>query len=143
MNTSCHIIVEGNPAIIFASRNGSPARVMPVLEPFLEKFWQERDSSGETHDTPECLVAQIIVRFGFESCEDDFSNLKVGVGFKAKADYLYWIGEDRSLTVWVPDIEYRGNPKSGLGGCRLWTKDAIVDRNLVSSCAYPRESNHP
>lgn len=114
----CHIVVEGNPAIIYASRNGKPEKVLPTLNRFLEKFWQERDTSGETDDTPECLVAQVIVRFGFEICEDDFSNLRVGVEFNPNAQYLYVIGGDRSVTTWVPSPAYSQDPSLGLRACQ-------------------------
>ena len=118
MKTSCHIIVENNPAIVYSSRNGHPTKMLPVLSRFLEKFWQERDISGETADTPGCLVAQIIVRFGFESCEDDFSNLRVGPTYDRGVDYLYQVGLDRSISVWVPGAEYRQQPELGLTVCR-------------------------
>lgn len=118
MATPCHIVVEGNPAIVFASRGGTPQKIMPVLSQFLEKFWQERDVSGEYADTPECLVAQIVVRFGFEICEDDFSNLKVGVNYSPDAQYLYLISTDRQVSIWVPEESYRNHPNSGLKGCR-------------------------
>jgi hypothetical protein len=116
--TPCHIVVEGNPAIIYASRNGAPEKVLPTLKQFLEKFWQERDTSGESSDTPECLVAQIIVRFGFEICEDDFSNLKVGIHYAPNAQYIYRVGSDRTLTVWKPEEAYAADPSVGLNGCR-------------------------
>jgi hypothetical protein len=114
----CHVIVEGNPAIVYASRNGKPSKFLPILNQFLEKFWQERDVSGENVDTPECLVAQIIVRFGFEICEDDYSNLRVGLRYSPDVEYLYWIGADRTVQVWVPEEDYRKNPALGLDGCR-------------------------
>lgn len=113
----CHIIVAGNPAIIYASRGGTPDKILPTLKRFLDKFWQERDSSGETSYTPDCLVAQIVVRFGFEICEDDFSNLRVGVRYDTKVEYLYWISPDRQISVWVPGDAYRNNPELGLQGC--------------------------
>jgi hypothetical protein len=113
----CHIIVEDNPAIIFASRNGGPEKILPTLKPFLHKFWQERDLLGESADTPECLVAQITVRFGFEICEDDFSNLKVGLNYDSRATYLYHISRDRQVTVWLAGPAYRQDPALGLGGC--------------------------
>ncbi len=118
MPTPCHILVEGNPAIIYASRNGGPEKVKRILKPFLEKFWQERQTAGEFCDTPECLVAQIIVRYGFEICEDDFSNLKVGLSYDRDVEYLYAVGSDQTVTVWMPDEEYRQNPSVGLKGCR-------------------------
>lgn len=117
MAVPCHIIVEGNPAIVYASRNGNPAKVMPKLNRFLETFWQEREAAGEYSDTPECLVAQIVVRFAFELCEDDYSNLRVGVNYNPDIAYLYWIRSDRSVSVWVPDDQYRKNPSLGLAGC--------------------------
>jgi hypothetical protein len=117
-NTPCHIIIEGNPSLIYASRNGSPAKVLPILNRFLDTFWQERDTSGEVSDTPECLVAQITVRFGFEICEDDYSNLRVGVQYHPDVHYLYWIGADRRVQVWVPELAYQANPNLGLKGCR-------------------------
>ena len=120
MNTSCHILVEGNPAIVYASRNGSPTKVLPILERFLEKFWQERESSGEYQDTPECLVAQIIVRFGFEICEDDYSNLRVGVHYRPEVGYLYEISMSRQISIWVPTPAYRENPDRGLSACQPW-----------------------
>jgi len=116
--TACHIIVEGNPAIIYASRNGAPNRVLPTLNRFLDTFWQERDTSGEACDTPECLVAQIVVRFGFEICEDDYSNLRVGVVFHPDVEYLYRIGRERTVQVWIPEAAYRENPALGLEACR-------------------------
>jgi hypothetical protein len=120
----CHIIVEGNPAIIYASRSGSPNRILPILIPFLDKFWQERETSGEFADTPECLVAQIIVRFGFEICEDDYSNLRVGVNYyRPDAAYLYHIGADRTVKVWVPDSPYLQNSRLGLAGCQEWVTE--------------------
>lgn len=118
MPTSCHIVVEGNPVIVYASRNGTPNKVLLILEPFLEKFWQERETCGEYCDTPECLVAQIVVRFGYEICEDDFSNLRVGVNYDPNVEYIYSIGLNRSLNVWVPEADYRSNPTLGLKGCR-------------------------
>lgn len=118
MPTPCHILVEGNPAIIYASRAGSPEKILPVLSPFLQKFWQERETLGEYADTPECLVAQIVVRFGFEICEDDFSNLRVGVTFNPAAEYLYQILSPQDIRVWVPDAAYHQDPQLGLAGCR-------------------------
>jgi len=116
--TPCHIIVEGNPVVIFASRNGSPERVLPILTPFLDTFWQERDASGKSADTPECLTAQIVVRFGFEICEDDFSNLKVGIRFDPQVKYLYEIKADRTVQVWTPTLAYQQDPSLGLAGCQ-------------------------
>jgi hypothetical protein len=107
--------------MIYTSRNGSPEKVLPVLQRFLNKFWQEREISGEFADTPACLVAQITVRFGFESCEDDFSNIRVGVTFNPTAEYLYHVGLDRSLKVWVAEDAYRKQPDLGLQACRPWT----------------------
>ena len=118
MPTPCHIIVEGNPAIVYASRNGLPEKMLPILEPLLETFWQERDALGETQDTPECLVAQIVVRFGFEICEDDFSNLKVGLKYDRTAGYLYLISANRALSIWSATDEYRSNPSLGLKACQ-------------------------
>lgn len=120
MSHPCHIVVAGNPAIIYASRNGTPDRILPVLKRFLDKFWQERDLAGETSDTPECLVAQIIVRFGFEICEDDFSNLRVGVRYDPHVEYLYAISPERDVSVWVPEESYHQEPMLGLKGCRQW-----------------------
>jgi hypothetical protein len=116
----CHIVVEGNPALIYASRNGTPDRMLPILKPFLDTFWQERDLAGTDSETPECLVAQIIVRFGFEICEDDFSNLRVGVSYNPKAEYLYVISPQRNLVVWVTESRYHKEPALGLEGCRRW-----------------------
>jgi len=122
----CHIIVAGNPAIIYASRGGAPDRMLPVLERFLHKFWQERDTSGAHADTPECLVAQLVVRFGFEICEDDFSNLKVGINYDPDAEYLYYIASDRTIRVWVADAAYRKDPSLGLEGCVPWSGEATL-----------------
>lgn len=87
--------------MIYATRGGAPEKILPILEPFLEKFWRERESFGEYADTPECLIAQLTVRFGFETAEDDFSNIRVGVNFHADAAYLYWIGLNKEVQVWV------------------------------------------
>jgi hypothetical protein len=113
-----HIIVEGNPALIYASRDGKPGKVLPTLNRFLETFWQERETSGAIGETSECLVAQIIVRFGFEICEDDFSNLRVGIHYHPDVDYLYWVGVDRQVRVWIPELAYRNDPSLGLQACR-------------------------
>jgi len=130
----CHIVVEHNSAVIYASRNGAPVKVLPILNQFLDRFWQERDISGENADTPECLVAQIVVRFGFEICEDDYSNLRVGLNYRADADYLYWVGGDRTVQVWVPEESYRKTPSLGLGGCRQISNNAKTsDLKLTSS----------
>lgn len=118
MATPCHIIVEGNPAIIYTSREGTPTKILPRLQPFLEKFWQERDISGEYCDTPECLVAQLVVRFGFEMCEDDFSHLRVGLTYRPEVKYLYYIAADRTVSVWTPSFDYASNPSLGLQGCQ-------------------------
>lgn len=118
MSIPCHIVVEGNPAIVYASRNGLPEKTLPILESLLETFWQERDALGETQDTPECLVAQIVVRFGFEICEDDFSNLRVGLKYDPGATYLYLISANRKLSVWSATDEYRSNPSLGLKACQ-------------------------
>ncbi|NJN88631.1 MAG: histidine kinase [Leptolyngbyaceae cyanobacterium SL_7_1] len=123
LNTPCHILVEGNPAIVYASRNGSPDKILPTLSRFLDTFWQERDISGESHDTPECLVAQIVVRFGFEMCEDDYSNLRVGVHYHPDAKYLYWIGADRTIHTWIPQAAYRFDPSLGLKACERWREE--------------------
>ncbi len=125
LSIPCHIIVEGNPAIIYASRNGRPSKVLPTLNRFLETFWQERDVSGEYCDTPECLVAQIIVRFGFEICEDDFSNLRVGIHYNPDAAYLYAVSSTRQLAVWQPTEAYRQNPELGIEGCRRMAPDEL------------------
>lgn len=122
----CHILVDGNPAIIYASRNGAPHKVLPTLNRFLSIFWQERDASGENSDTPECLVAQIIVRFGFEICEDDFSNLRVGVRYRPDVQYLYQVKGDRTLAIWVPTDAYRQFPDQGLQACQPLTPDATT-----------------
>lgn len=120
MAQPCHILVEGNPAVLYASRGGSPEKILPILKRFLEKFWQERDASGEEADTPECLLAQITVRFGFEICEDDFSNLRIGIQFHPEAQYLYQVLLNRQINVWVADDTYRTDPQQGLAGCRPW-----------------------
>lgn len=118
MATPFHILVEDNPVIIYASRNGSPNKVLPILNRFLEKFLQERETCGEYCETPGCLVAQLVVRFGYEMCEDDFSNLRVGVNFDSEVAYLYSVGLNGSVSVWVPDATYRTNPDLGLKACR-------------------------
>lgn len=115
-----HLIVEGNPAIIYATRGGAPEKILPVLKPFLNKFWKERETFGEYSETPECLVAQLTVRFGFETAEDDFSNIRVGVRFNPDAQYLYCIGENKEVQVWQPEDAYLKDPSIGLRGCRLW-----------------------
>jgi hypothetical protein len=125
MPIPCHILVEDNPAIIYASRNGAPEKVLPTLSRFLDRFWQERDTSGEYCDTPDCLVAQIIVRFGFEYAEDDYSNLRVGIRYHRDAQYFYYITAERNVHVWVPDEGYRSNPQVGLQGCRELIHNAI------------------
>ncbi|NET30984.1 MAG: histidine kinase [Cyanothece sp. SIO1E1] len=117
MSTPCHIIVEGNPSIIYTSRNGSPEKVLRVLKPFLKTFLQERETCGEYSDTPECLVAQILVRIGFESCEDDFSNLKIGVTYYPDVKYLYQIAADGTIKIWTPTATYQSNPSLGIQGC--------------------------
>jgi hypothetical protein len=133
MPTPCHIIVEGNAAIVYASRNGAPEKMLPILERFLDKFWQERDTSGEYSDTPECLVAQVVVRFGFEICEDDYSNLKVGLKYDPKAQYLYYISSDRAITILQATDEYRNDPELGMKACRQWIGESVSaiaeDRN--------------
>lgn len=126
MDTPCHFIVEGNPAIVYASRDGSPEKVLPTLERFLEKFWQERDISGESNDTPECLIAQIVVRFGFEICEDDYSNLKVGLKYDPTARYLYLVADDRAVSVWVTDEAYQQNPALGINACQRWIQESAT-----------------
>lgn len=130
MPIPCHIIVEGNPAIVYASRNGAPEKMLPILERFLDKFWQERDISGEYHDTPECLVAQIVVRLGFEICEDDFSNLKVGLNYDPTAQYLYVIASDRSIAIWVATEEYQKNPALGVNACRQWISESAPEASI-------------
>lgn len=117
MTTPCHILVEGNPVVIYASRNGNPDRVLRVLGPFLKTFVEERETAGEFTDTPECLAAQVVVRFGFEICEDDFSNLKVSNRFYADVQYLYWIDSTFNISIWQPQAAYRANPAIGLKGC--------------------------
>ncbi len=133
MAIPCHIIVEGNPAIIYASRNGAPDKVRRILQPFLEKFWQERETSGEYRDTPECLLAQVVVRFGFEICEDDFSNLRVGLNYAPDAEYLYHIAGDRTVSVWQATEAYRQNPALGLTACQPLTEEVY----RVASPATP------
>jgi hypothetical protein len=118
MATPCHILIEGNPVIIYASRNGSPTKVLALLEPFIEKFWQERELAGEDRDTPECLAAQILVRFGYEICEDDYSNLRIGINYHPDVEYLYLVALDRSISIWMPEAEYHNNPSLGLKACR-------------------------
>ncbi|MFB2898699.1 histidine kinase [Aerosakkonemataceae cyanobacterium BLCC-F50] len=118
MLTPCHIVVEGNPVVVYASRNGSPNRVLPILKPFLEKFWEERKTCGEYGDNAECLVAQIVVRFGYEICEDDFSNLRVGVNYAPDVEYIYFIEMNRQINTLIPSDEYRSNPNLGLKACR-------------------------
>lgn len=124
MVTPCHIVVEGNPVVVYASRNGAPNRVLPILEPFLEKFWQERETCGEYDDTPECLVAQIVVRFGYEICEDDFSNLRVGVNYAPDVEYIYYIRMNRQLSTLIPSAEYRSNPNLGIQACREFVTES-------------------
>jgi hypothetical protein len=115
--TPFHVIVEDNPAILYASRGGKPDKILPLLNRFLDTFWKERDTFGETMDTPECLMAQITVRFGFEICEDDFSNLRLGVKYNPAAEYLYWVGLNRKVQVWKAEDAYRQNPTLGISGC--------------------------
>lgn len=126
VSTPCHILVEDNPVIVYASRNGSPDKVLPTLNRFLETFWQERELSGDVEATPECLVAQIVVRFGFEMCEDDYSNLRVGVQYHPDVEYLYSIGVDRQVRVWQPEAAYRSNPGLGLQACREMVGSSAV-----------------
>lgn len=117
MNAPCHILVEGNPLVIFASRNGNPQKVLSILKPFLSKFWQERETSGEFSDTSDCLAAQIIVRFGYEICEDDFSNLRASLKYHPEVSYIYHVRLDQSIDVWVPTDAYRQTPEMGLAAC--------------------------
>ncbi|HIK14341.1 MAG TPA: histidine kinase [Leptolyngbyaceae cyanobacterium M33_DOE_097] len=131
MATPCHILVANNPAIIYISRGGEPKKILPVLKKFLAKFWQERDISGEESDTPECLVAQLTARFAYETAEDDFSNLKVGVKYFPAAAYLYDIGSDRKVTVWEPGSAYKQDPQLGLKGCTPW--QSAESSSVVSS----------
>lgn len=118
MATPCHILVEGSPIIIYASRNGTPQKVSRTLGKFLVTFSQERETAGEFSDTPECLIAQIIVRFGFEICEDDFSNLKASLKFSPEVDYLYYVDDLFNIQIWVPQSAYKLNPELGLKGCQ-------------------------
>lgn len=118
MTTACHILVDGNPALLYASRNGAPNKVLRILRRFLNTFIQERETSGEHDDTPECLLAQIVVRFGFEICEDDFSNLKVGLKYYPNVEYLYQVQSDCSIRVWQPTAAYQADPSVGLQGCQ-------------------------
>jgi hypothetical protein len=120
MTTPCHIIVADNPAIVYLSRGGTPKQILPMLQKFLAKFWQERDISGEDVDTPACLVAQLAVLFAFKTAEDDFSNLRIGVDYNSKVGFLYTIGSDRQVSTWVPTDAYRQNPQIGLVGCQPW-----------------------
>lgn len=70
----------------------------------------------------------MVVRFGFEFCEDDFSNLKVGVDYHPDVDYLYTIAADRRVRIWVPEAAYRQNPALGIAGCREVVADASPSR---------------
>jgi hypothetical protein len=126
MPHSYHIIVENNAALIYATRGGTPDKVLPVLEKFLDTFWKERDTFGEYIDTPECLIAQITIRFGYATCEDDFSNIRVGVHYNPAADYLYWVGLDHTVKVWTADQVYRKQPELGLAGCSPWQGESSL-----------------
>jgi hypothetical protein len=127
--TPFHIIVESNPAILYASRGGTPDKILPVLQRFLDKFWKERETFGETIDTPECLLAQITVRFGFEICEDDFSNLRLGIKYNPAAEYLYWVGLNGSLQVWKTEAAYRQEPAIGTAGCSAFVPEYNIGQN--------------
>jgi hypothetical protein len=118
MAVSCHILVEQNPVVIYASRNGHPEKMLRLLTPFLEKFSDERETAGQFIDTPECLIAQVIVRLGFEICEDDFSNLKVGLNYYSDVDYFYVINQQFQISIWQPTAAYRNDPNLGLKGCK-------------------------
>jgi hypothetical protein len=131
MNTPYHLIVEGNPAIIYASRNGQPEKVLQRLKPFLNTFWQERETAGEHRHTPECLLAQLVVRFGFEICEDDYSNLRVGLNYDPDVEYLYWVSLDRHVRIWIPEAAYRKDPNLGLKGCRQVEEQSLFADALV------------
>lgn len=117
MYIPCHILIEDSPVVIYASRNGSPEKVLRLLRPFLEKFSDERQTAGEFADTPDCLAAQVIVRFGFEICEDDFSNLKVGTRYFPDVAYVYYIDRQFNITLWQPTEAYRKRPSLGLKAC--------------------------
>ena len=123
--TPFHILVDGTPVLIYASRNGSPDKVLRILDPFLDKFWQERDLSSEQADTPGVLVAQLVVRFGFEFSEDDFSNLKVSTEFDPRAQYLYRIEGAHRIEIYTPSDRYHQNPNLGLEGCQSIKVHAI------------------
>lgn len=123
--TPFHILVAGTPILIYASRNGTPEKVLRILRPFLDKFWQERDLSSEQAETPGVLVAQLVVRFGFEFSEDDFSNLRVSTDFDARAEYLYRIEGDRTIEIYTPQDAYRRAPSLGLAGCQVIQSHAI------------------
>jgi hypothetical protein len=131
MNTPYHLIVEGNPAIIYASRNGQPEKVLQRLKPFLTTFWQERETAGEHRHTPECLLAQLVVRFGFEICEDDYSNLRVGLNYDPDVEYLYWVSLDRHVRIWIPEAAYRKDPNLGLKGCRQVEEQSLFADAVV------------
>ncbi|XGB39646.1 MAG: histidine kinase [Cyanobacteria bacterium LVE1205-1] len=125
MSLPFHVIIEGNSVVIYASRNGSPAKVLPTLQPFVQTFCQERELCGEYADTPECLTAQILVRFGFEICEDDYSHLKVGTQYNPSVSYIYQVAINGKINVWVPKPEYRENPSLGLKACYLWQPEPV------------------
>ncbi|MEO1208172.1 MAG: histidine kinase [Cyanobacteria bacterium J06638_20] len=123
--TPFHILVDGSPVLIYASRNGSPDKVLRILDRFLDTFWQERDLSSEQEDTPGILVAQLVVRFGFEFSEDDFSNLKVSTEFDSRAQYLYRIEGNHIVEIYVSGDRYRQDPNLGLEGCQSIETHAV------------------
>ncbi|MBE9076681.1 histidine kinase [Romeria aff. gracilis LEGE 07310] len=118
MTLACHLLVENNPIIVYASRNGAPDKVMPKLSKFLATFAEERETAGEFKHTPACLVAQMIVRFGFENFEDDFSNLRADLNYYADVAYLYYINSRFEVSIWQPQPAYVQNPMLGLEGCQ-------------------------
>lgn len=125
MSIPCHILVENHPAIVYASRNGVPEKVLSVLKPFVELFFEERETSGEHRDTPECLLAQVVVRFGFQFCEDDFSNLRIALRYASDVQFLYEIKLNGEIAIWQPTDEYRQNPSIGLSGCQLLSRELV------------------
>jgi hypothetical protein len=117
MSTRCQIAVTGDdgriyPCKIYKHCDGYPAGVLPILEPFAERFARQRG-----HD-PEYLVAQIIRHFAREQEGEEFTGWGVDLGWHGDLSYLYVVDKQGRVTCYQ-DIDTEKSGPGGLPGCRV------------------------
>ncbi len=97
MSTRCQIQVEGSNVIIYKHCDGMPRGVLPWLEPFLARFYEQRG-----HEPEFCtarILAEGIKEDGPQIPGYEFIGWGVDTQYHGDIEYLYIVRKDGKVEV--------------------------------------------